>query len=104
MFVSMSRADTDAPGTTAPCGSVTRPLTLAVLTVSCAWTGGGPMHRYAASSSPPPRNGIAVLLSCVVAAGPAAGSVRYTRSGGGASGMTGRRIAALNARDGSDDD
>ncbi len=35
-FVSVCRALTWAPGTTAPCGSVTRPLTLAKLIASCA--------------------------------------------------------------------
>src|SRR5215475_14226235 len=39
MLVSVCRAMTSAPGTTALCGSTTRPLTVAELTVSCANAG-----------------------------------------------------------------
>src|SRR5580765_1126559 len=44
MFVSLLSATTSAPGTTAPCGSITRPLTLAELTVSCA-NAATPIHK-----------------------------------------------------------
>src|SRR5207253_8640575 len=39
MLVCVCSATTSAPGTTAPCGSTTRPLTLAELMVSCANAG-----------------------------------------------------------------
>src|SRR6185295_13432149 len=62
MLVSISRATTDAPGMTAPCGSTTRPLTLAVLTVSCAAAGIAGAIRHHARHSPHKRDLIELLL------------------------------------------
>ncbi len=52
-FVSVCRATIRAPGTTAPCASTTRPLMLAVFTVTCAAAGGAHAAiRHASAIAP----------------------------------------------------
>src|SRR5436190_21456048 len=100
---------TAAPGTTAPSGSVTRPLTLAVLTVSCARRRGAaagttPSSAHSASASPYERE-LIEHNSCKKLAEAdlelCAATPIYRSLGGGASGRAGRAVGSSAAKAGS---
>src|ERR1051325_9855064 len=92
MPVCVCRATTSAPGTTAPCGSRTRPLTLAEFRVSCANAGAAgskskanTQHTHANAHRmgiPQPKTENAKRRIAVVQAFRPAGQRVYARGGG----------------------